>query len=297
LKKSGASDFKIKLNSLGCSEDKKKINALFKNELRLKVKHLCQDCQTRIEKNVFRVLDCKNPDCKKIIQGLPAIIDNICEGCKSHFDRVKEGLDLLAVKYEVDSYLVRGLDYYTKTAFEVTPTKSGSLRGAIATKQSQSQEIASLRFAELAMTEKAQDAIAAGGRYDNLVKDLGGPSMPAVGFAIGIERLLMAMDNPDAQTPRRPEKVYIATLGEAARKKAFELASELRSEGIACQMEYEDKSLKAQLRAAAASSCAYAAILGEDELKKNKITLRDMAKSEQQEIEINKIVTYIKERI
>jgi len=265
LEKSSVRDFTIKLNSLGCDEDKKKINALFKKELTSKAKHLCEDCRGRVKKNVFRVLDCKNADCKKIVHNLPSIIDNICESCKAHFDKVKEGLESLGVKYVIDEHLVRGLDYYTKTAFEVTSTKL-----------------------------RAQDAIAAGGRYDNLIKDLGGPDIPAVGFAIGIERLLMAMSNPDAQMPRRPEKVYIATLGGAARKKGFELAAELRKAGIACQMEYDDRSLKAQLRQASGSGSAYAAILGENELNNRKVILRDMSKSEQSEIELERFVEYVK---
>ncbi len=264
LKGAGISDFKLKINSLGCSEDKKNINTLFKKELKLKAGQLCEDCRTRVEKNTFRVLDCKNPGCKKIAQRLAPIVENICPGCRRHFDSVRQALDLLAVPYEVDNHLVRGLDYYTKTTFELTSQKLG-----------------------------AQDAIAAGGRYDNLVSDLGGPDMPAAGFAAGMERLLLAQ-NTEANNYLPQQEIFIATLGEAAREKAFGLTNELRKSGIACIMEYQERSLKTQLKAAAANGCKYTAILGDDELKKDKIVLRDMAKSRQEEIDIDKIVEYIK---
>ena len=277
LKKAGIKDFTIKLNSLGCGKDKSKFAELFKKKLETDVGSLCEDCQTRFEKNVFRVLDCKNSECKKIVGATLAVAHKaqqwqalplLCKDCDAHFEKVKECLDLLNVKYVIDDHLVRGLDYYTKTVFEVTSVSLG-----------------------------AQDAVAAGGRYDNLVKDLGGPDMPAVGFAIGIERLLMAQADVGAIHELPLQKIYIATLGEAARKKAFELADQLRSNGIACQIEYDEKSLKAQLRSASNLDCTFAAILGDDELRKSKIILRDMSKSEQTEIDIDKIVEYIKEGI
>lgn len=267
LKQAGVRDFEIKLNSLGCAEDKKKINVLFKKELKARVKNLCDDCQTRVEKNVFRVLDCKNPECKKVIAGLPSILDDICRDCRLHFDAVKAVLDSLGVKYVVDNHLVRGLDYYTKTAFEVTSRKLGG-----------------------------QDAIAAGGRYDNLIKDLGGTAAPAIGFAIGVERLLLASVQCSVDSGQW-KKIYIATLGETAQKKGFQIAAELRKSGIACEMGYEEKSLKAQLRQASGSGCTYAAILGEDELKKNKIILRDMAASQQNEIDLDKFFEVVTSKL
>ena len=285
LKSAGVMDFKVKINSLGCSSDKDKFSSVLKKELKSKLGSLCEDCQSRFEKNVFRVLDCKNPECKKIVHGLLKVSANLCKDCSEHFEKVKQSLDLLDVKYTIDNHLVRGLDYYTKTAFEIVPVRHCEERSDEAISLLKA-EIASPCCAGLAMTEKAQDAIAAGGRYDNLVKDLGGPIMPAIGFAIGIERLLMANEDK-SKVKSKKAKVYIAVLGEAARKKCFELASGLREAGIACQIEYEEKSLKAQLKAASNQGCKYAAILGDDELKKNKIIVRDMSKSEQKEIDLD----------
>ncbi|PIV12023.1 MAG: histidine--tRNA ligase [Candidatus Omnitrophica bacterium CG03_land_8_20_14_0_80_43_22] len=261
LKAAGVTDFQVNINNLGCAKDKESFAGLLKKALKPKLKSLCENCQERFDKNTLRVLDCKNPDCKKI---LPEIADYQCQGCKDHYKSVLECLKLSGVKFKPSANLVRGLDYYTGTVFEVISSKLGS-----------------------------QDALAAGGRYDNLIKDLGGPSIPAVGFAIGIERLLMASGQCSVDSVQW-KKIYIATLGEAARKKGFELASQLRERGICCLMEYDEKSLKAQLKAASNQKCDYAAILGDDELKKGKIILRDMSKSEQSEISLECFVTHLK---
>ncbi len=264
LEKSKVKDFTININSLGCKKDKEEFAVSLKKALEPKRKNLCEDCQERFDKNVLRILDCKNPDCKKEVSKV-SMISCLCKDCKGHFDKVKENLDLLRIKYSINNNLVRGLDYYTGTVFEVTASGLGS-----------------------------QDAVAAGGRYDNLIRDLGGPAMPAIGFAIGVERLLMAQNNVGNRHACSLHYVYFATLGEAARKKAFELASELRNSGIVCQMEFEEKSLKSQLKAASNQECKYAVIIGDDELKKGKVILRDMSKSEQIEIELNKITEHIK---
>jgi len=261
LKAAGVKDFEVKINNLGCDKDKKIFCDQLKEGLKPNLERLCEDCQSRFGKNVLRILDCKNHDCKKLI---PVITSYQCDDCESHYHKVLDMLNLLGVKYKTYAHLVRGLDYYTGTVFEVTAAGLGS-----------------------------QDAIAAGGRYGNLIKDLGGPDVPAIGFAIGIERLLMA-SSPESIVHSPETKIYIATLGEAARKKAFELASELREAGIVCIMEYDEKSLKAQLKAASNQECKYAVILGDDELKKDKIILRDMSKSEQEEISLKSFVTHLK---
>jgi len=268
LEKSGVKDFNININSLGCKKDKDEFAVSLKKALEPKRKNLCEDCQGRFEKNILRILDCKNPDCKKEVSKV-SMISCLCKDCKEHFEKVKENLDLLGIKCSINNNLVRGLDYYTGTVFEVTAAGLGS-----------------------------QDAVAAGGRYDNLIKDLGGPEMPAVGFAIGVERLLIAQGNVGARhaVPLQ-NRVYFATLGEAARKKAFGLANELRKSGIACQMEFEEKSLKSQLKAASNQECKYAIIIGDDEIKKGKIVLRDMSKSEQSEVELNSFLNQIKKII
>jgi len=295
LKAVGVKDFTVKINSLGCCEDKDKFSNQLKKDLKSKAGSLCDDCKVRFNKNVFRVLDCKNPECKKIVHGLLKTNTNLCDDCSKHFAKVKEVLDFLGIKYTVDNHLVRGLDYYTGTVFEVVPARHCEERSDEAISLERGDCFAP-PSAGLAKTEKAQDAIAAGGRYDNLIKDLGGPDVPAIGFAIGIERLLMASGDGSPVTSDQ-SKIYIAALGETARKKAFELGNELRKVGIICLMEYDEKSLKSQLKAASNQGCKYAVILGDDELNKNKIILRNMSKSEQEEIEIGKIVEYVKKNI
>ncbi len=222
LKQAGANDFELKINNLGCDKDKGVFVDKLKKGLKPNLERLCEDCQSRFEKNTLRILDCKNPDCKKIVGAIHELPLH-CKDCAEHFEKVRQGLDLLSVKYAIDNNLVRGLDYYTGTVFEVSSSKLGS-----------------------------QDAIAAGGRYDNLIKDLGGPGVPAIGFAIGVERLLMAISpQPTAHSPQ--PNIYIATLGDAARKKGFELAGELRKSGIAFSLNSLSSMISAIIRIALAN--------------------------------------------
>ena len=260
----GLKGFKIKINSLGCKKDKADFNKLLKKELKADVKALCEDCKLRYEKNILRIFDCKNPNCKSIVRRLPSILDHLCEECAGHFDKVKEGLDLIGVEYEVDPRIVRGLDYYTRTAFEVTHSALG-----------------------------AQDAIGAGGRYDNLVKDFDGPEMGACGFALGTERIITALGE-GAEKAASGLDVYVATIGEAAYKKGFEIVADLRKNGLATDLDYEEKSLKGQLRRADKCGVRFVVIIGEDEINKGKAAVRDMKTKQQKEVEFGDLVNSLK---
>ncbi len=254
LDSAGVSGYSIKLNSLGCPSDKKKLADALRKAVMNDIDKLCEDCKVRYEKNVLRILDCKNNACKAILrERFKGTEECLCPDCMSHFDTVKKALDGLRINYTVDPYLVRGLDYYTKTTFEVTHNKLG-----------------------------AQDAIGAGGRYDNLVEELGGQPKGACGFAIGMERTVMAL----SETPELTGgiKVFFATMGEEEYKIAFNMAMELRAQGISCEIDYEGKSLKAQMRTADRLGSLYTAIIGADELKNRSVTLRNMSTKEQKTV-------------
>jgi len=247
------SGYLIKINSIGCSKDKAELIKFLQKELKDKLADFCPDCNERFKHNCLRILDCKNEACQETIKKIGLGHAHLCPDCLKHFSQVKEGLDNLGIKYEVDPLLVRGLDYYTSTVFEIKHPDLG-----------------------------AQDAIGAGGRYDNLVKELGGPQAGAVGFAFGVERLLLvAKLNAKCQ---KPNLVYIITLGGAARKTGLKILAELRKEGIPADTDYENKSLKGALRAANDLNAKHALIIGEDELKKNTVMLKNMESGEQKEI-------------
>ena len=204
--------------------------------------------------------DCKVPGCKEATLEAPAMLDNLCIGCDTHFNQVREHLDELTVDYTVNPRMVRGLDYYTKTTFEMV---TGSLG--------------------------AQNAVAAGGRYDGLISDLGGPALPGIGFAIGLERLALMLGEQSIEPPR-PE-IFIATLGEAATRAGFTLLTSLQRQGVMAEMEYTGKSLKAQLRRADKLKTQRVLILGEDELARGVAQLRIMDESLQEEVALNGLET------
>ncbi|MFA5156068.1 MAG: histidine--tRNA ligase [Candidatus Omnitrophota bacterium] len=254
LKAYSISNYEIRLNSLGCNKDKHNLVALLRNKLKDKTSALCEDCQARFERNVLRVLDCKNDQCQKVVAGLDIEGSYLCADCQAHFSRVKQGLDLLAIRYEVSPYLVRGLDYYTRTVFEIKHNDLGS-----------------------------QDAIGAGGRYDNLVNELGGPQFGAIGFAFGVERLLLAAKPPNRQAANK-NLVFVITLGDDARLKGIGLLAQLRNNVIAADTEYENKSLKAAMRKANDAQARCVLIIGDDEIKKGVVMLKDMKTGQQNEI-------------
>ncbi|MCX5697531.1 MAG: histidine--tRNA ligase [Candidatus Omnitrophica bacterium] len=246
-------NYTIKLNSLGCSEDKSKLSLNLRKALKSNKGSLCEDCKVRYEKNTLRILDCKNEACQEIVSKISLEEKHLCPECKAHFETVKNGLQNLGIRYEILPQLVRGLDYYTRTIFEIKHDALGT-----------------------------QDAIGAGGRYDNLLKELGGPDVGAMGFAFGVERILLA----SCGRLKKPEEnlVYIITMGEKPKAQGLRLLQDLRREGIAADTDYEGKSLKGALRRANDLRAKRVLIIGEDELKKQIVTLKDMGSGEQKEI-------------
>lgn len=261
LEKLQIKNFSVKLNSLGCHKDKQEIINKYRELLKPCLNTLCKECNARYEKNVLRILDCKEEQCREIIAKVQ-IKGALCDDCAKHFEAVKEALNILGIKFEIDSKIVRGLDYYTKTVFEITQGDLG-----------------------------AKDAICAGGRYNNLIKDIGGHDTPAVGFAFGIERLVLVLQGavnirPQVSCP----KVFIAVAGNVLYGEAFKLLGSLRNAGISSEIDYNTKSLKAQMRKAEKLGARFVIIVGEEEFKQHKVMLRDMDKKEQKEINLDDVI-------
>ena len=264
LAQAGVADVKLIVNSLGCphSDCRPAFREKLKQFLEERLDKLCPDCVRRTELNPLRVLDCKVPSCREAVQGAPSTLDHLCVDCLDHFRGLEEGLKTFGIDYTVEKRLVRGLDYYTRTIFEVI---SSSLGG--------------------------QDAVAGGGRYDLLAELLGGPSIPAIGFAVGLERLV-TVSNLDV-SPVRPD-LYIAALGEKAIDFAFELANRLRLSGVTVELSHSQKSLKSQMRRADKLQAARVLIIGDAEMESGMGALRDMASKEQSEVPLNAPVDELK---
>ncbi len=250
-------DLTLNINSLGCSECRPLFKEKLKEYLKAKTNSFCPDCQRRALLNPLRIFDCKVESCQKNIKDAPLILDYLCNKCKSHFQFIKDILRNFKINFDVNPRLVRGLDYYTRTAFEFHTEELG-----------------------------AQNAVAGGGRYDGLVNLLGGPDHPAIGFAIGMERIITLLQEKRPIKPYTPD-LFIAALGEKAKKIAFELMIQIRDKGMWIEMEYENKSLKAQMKRADKIRAKNVLILGEDELRSEKAILRDMRTGHQKEISIN----------
>ncbi|MBU1997997.1 MAG: histidine--tRNA ligase [Candidatus Omnitrophota bacterium] len=260
LKDFGIGGYKVRLNSLGCAKDKSNLSSILYDKLKIKLNELCSDCQARFERNSLRILDCKNESCQVVVQGLEIGNGHLCQECRIHFEQVKQGLTLLGVDYSCSEYLVRGLDYYTRTVFEFTHPDLG----------------------------RQQDALGAGGRYDNLVGDLGGNAAGAIGFAFGMERLLMV--SGPLPTAQSNDLVYLITMGEAARKTGITILRDLRQAGISADTDYENRSLKGAMRRANDLGAASVLILGDNELQNKSITLKDLTTGNQREVAISTVV-------
>ena len=260
----GLEGFTIKLNSLGCKKDKDGFAAKLQKYLEKEKKRLCPDCKERIKKNVLRTLDCKKETCAQVVRNAPNILDSLCVACKSHYEKLKDTLKAVKVPFTETKNLVRGLDYYTGTVFEITHPALGG-----------------------------QDAIGAGGRYNNLVGDLGGSEVGAVGYALGIERIIIALKKPFLKAP---SVVYIATLGDAAKIKGIHIAEKIRKDlpGLTVLTDIKEGSLKSQMRSADKNNAKAVVILGEDELKSEKATIRNMSKQEQTIFDLKNIVDEVK---
>ena len=256
----GISDeIELEINSVGSFKSRQEYNEKLREYLKPSYDNLCETCKSRFEKNPMRIIDCKEHNCKSITKNAPLMIDNLYEDEKEHFEKLKQLLDVAKVKYTVNPYIVRGLDYYTKTAFEFISKDIGS-----------------------------QATVCGGGRYDGLVAELGGPDVTGIGFGLGIERLVMMLDEL-GKMPKFERKydLYIATLGEKADIKSFEIVDNLRKKGIVCDKDHIGKSLKAQMKYADSNNAKYTLMLGDDEIQTGKATLKDMKTSEQKQISLD----------
>ena len=245
----GIKDLSLNINSIGCPKCRPAYHAALKEYLGSSFNALCTACRERFEKNPLRVLDCKEDACKRIVKSAPVILDFLCSECAAHFQDLKSCLNAMDISYEINPFIVRGLDYYTRTVFEIISTHLGS-----------------------------QGTVCGGGRYDGLVEEIGGPSVPGVGFGLGMERLLMVAQSQGLEIVQ-PDKCdfYIACTGEDSRLRGFRLAHELRQLGKRAECDQLGRSLKAQLKYADKLGAIYVIAIGEDELRENRVKLKNMA--------------------
>ncbi|MCL7746937.1 histidine--tRNA ligase [Halalkalibacter alkaliphilus] len=264
----GLKNVKLVLNSLGDKDSREAHRQALIDHFRPSINEFCDDCQSRLEKNPLRILDCKKDREHPLMNNAPSILDYLNEESSTYFSQVKNYLDRLGIAYVVDPTLVRGLDYYYHTAFEIMSEGEGF--GAITT-------------------------LCGGGRYTGLVEEIGGPSTPGIGFAFSIERVIMALKAQEQAIPAAPQlDCYLVSLGDAAKEKTVELLYQLRRAGISADKDYLDKKMKAQFKAADRLQARFTAILGDDELSQGKINVKEMETGEQSEIDLASFIDYIK---
>jgi histidyl-tRNA synthetase len=251
------------VNSVGCRKDRPAYSGAVREAAQSRMSDLCPDCQRKVETNPLRIFDCKVERCREIAATFPSILDFLCRECRDHFEKLLGTLDLLGVSYRVEPRLVRGLDYYTKTTFEVVSRALG-----------------------------AQNAILGGGRYDDMMKDLGGPDLSAIGFAMGLERLLSILD----LSPRKPEFLYIAYLGEEAKTAGMELARFFRRNGTECLIEFKARGMKAHFGRASKLGAAWVLTVGDEELRKGRFGLKEMATGRQVDGSREELLAILRER-
>ncbi len=266
LKSVGLRKLLLFINSIGCPECRPAYLNVLREHFSKHLDELCTDCKTRLESNVLRLLDCKQPSCQKIATGAPKSIDYLCPDCLDHFAKLKNYLQLLGLPFEVNSNLVRGLDYYTRTVFEIQPED-----------------------------QRSQSTICGGGRYDGLIETLGGKPTPGIGFGIGLERIIINLKKEGVEVPILPKpQVFVAYIGEAAREEAIILSSQLRRGDIPVIVATSTKSLKAQLRQANNLKIPKAVIIGDDEVKTATAILRDMATSQQTSVSMKELAALLR---
>lgn len=254
----GLTNISLEINSIGCPNCRN-YHAALKEYFEARKADLCDTCLTRLDKNPLRILDCKSPVCKEIAKDAPIGLDYLCDECREHFEGLKKRLDALGIAYTVNPRIVRGLDYYTKTVFEFVSGDIG-----------------------------AQSTVCGGGRYDGLIKSLGGADQPGIGYAMGIERLLMVLEAQGIQIPKpSPCDLYIASMGENASVFAMKLASDLRNEGFAAESDLIGRSLKAQMKYADKIDAKYSMVIGDDELAAGKAKVKNMSTGETHELDLN----------
>jgi len=263
--KLGLTNLSLVINSVGCRECRSEYLQALKDYFHDKKKLLCPDCRERYDKNPLRILDCKNKQCQIEIKNSPSIFDYLCKDCDRHFQQLRKYLDSLQIPYQVNPLLVRGLDYYTKTAFEIISGELG-----------------------------AQNAVGGGGRYDYLVEELGGKHTPAVGFAAGMERIIAAMEKQEIKIPFwEGIKVFVTTVGKEDISAALKIINHIRENGISAEMDFLEKSLKAQMRLANKLDVSHVVIVGQEESKEQKVILKNMADRQQEKVAISQILRYL----
>ena len=265
----GAEGVELNLNSIGCKHCRPKFNEALKEYLRPHLSEMCDTCRARFDKNPLRILDCKEEACSAINEGAPKTVDFLCDECREHFEKLKSILEACGVKYRLNPKLVRGLDYYSKTVFEFVSTNIGS-----------------------------QGTVLGGGRYDTLIENLGGPSVPAVGFGSGIERMLLLLENTGKTVPAEdPVGVYVAGLDEEGRKAAFALADALRRAGVSAEIDHAARSVKAQFKYAGKIGARFVVVIGSNELESGEYTVKDMSDSSSENVKAEEVAAYLKEKL
>lgn len=257
----------LEINSIGCPECRAKYNEALKEYFHSHEDELCDTCRGRLDRNPMRILDCKSPICHKIAEDAPVILDYLCDDCKAHFDELKDRLTELGIEFVVNPTIVRGLDYYTRTVFEFVSTNIGS-----------------------------QGTVCGGGRYDGLIELLGGPKTPSIGFAMGIERLLLLMENTGVSFPDEANcDIYIGSIGTKASIKAAGLVNSLRAEGFKAESDLCGRSVKAQMKYADKIGAKLSCILGDSELENGKVSVKNMSDGKAEEVELDELIEYIYE--
>lgn len=253
----GIKGISLNINSLGCPSCRAKYNEALKEYLKSNYDDLCETCKTRFEKNPMRIIDCKEKKCKEIVKNAPIILDFICDECKEHFEKLKNYLTAMGIEYNVDPQIVRGLDYYSKTVFEVI--KDGL-------------------------------TICGGGRYDYLVEEIGGPKTPAMGFGLGLERLLLTLEEEGIkiEEPNRCD-LFIGSMGDNAKLKAMKLAFDLRKEGLKVDIDHLGKSVKAQMKYANKIGARFTFVIGDSEIQENMVNVKRMSDGEKFEVALDNI--------
>ncbi len=265
----GLKELNLLINSVGCPKCRPPYRLVLQEFLRDKKEDLCENCQSRFDRNPMRILDCKEAKCNQLSAGAPQMVDCLCDECAEHFAGLRQFLDAAGITYAINPRLVRGLDYYTKTAFEIQYSLLG-----------------------------AQSAVCGGGRYDGLIEECGGPSTPGIGFAIGLERVLLAMEKQNLLDPVEDTiSVGVVPIGQEAVLPAFSLLNRLRQLGVSSDMDHSGRSLKSQMKQANRAQAKYVAMIGEDEVRNHQVTLKNMSTGEQMLLSVDEVINQLKQEM
>lgn len=257
----GIDKISLEINSIGCGECRKEYHKALKEYFSSNIDDLCNTCKDRLDRNPMRILDCKSPVCREIAAKAPVVLDYLCDDCRSHFEKVKEYLTAMGIAFSVNPHIVRGLDYYTRTVFEFVSGDIG-----------------------------AQSTVCGGGRYDGLISQMGGPQTASLGFAMGIERLMLVLKNQQKELPKAANAdLYIATMGDNAKVKAMELSAILRGDGFIVETDICGRGLKAQMKYAGKSGAKFSMVLGDNEIQNDEANIKNMLSGEETTLKLSNI--------